>query len=410
VMLLLGAPGTELCMAIPTSAMLKTTIPAAVGRYPLATPTAATELDIGAYAYSTGNGVISVDSVGPRVITGRVDADFTTIGASAAVSGTFRATSCGYTGQDVFAIETCPLPLPTLTTSSPDVYAVSPAGRAVVAITETTFQVFARQESAGTCSYALDTAYGQGGTVSLATKYSLTVWDESERLYVFTKYGETAPTVPASLYRVTPANPLVSCSYSTLPFGSSSYWNAPQYAMVLPDGSAAYAFWSLLGEARLDLSDANLAASNPPCVAAAPPGAMSGLRQYTNALSGDNQGLFFTEDVGGVLRAVETDFALNQKFVFGGTASGGGESGLASVTFLARCPQGFCAADPAAMRIFSADGQLDEMLQFAGAFGGPTTALSLTDSGDGSVAWLRLIGPPYTGTQGTDQVAKLTGL
>jgi hypothetical protein len=106
-------------------------------------------------------------------------------------------------------------------------------------------------------------------------------------------------------------------------------------------------------------------------------------------------------------RAAVTNFALVPKRYFGGSPSGLGQQGFTDVKLLARCPAGFCAASRNALKVFDADGQFAQMIQFAAELGAPLEPAFLVEGKEGA-GYLRGFLSIAGSTARTDVVYKMT--
>jgi hypothetical protein len=332
------------------------------------------------------SGTLDITRVDGRTIEGSFDAVWTSIG-SPPLRGAFTVDNCGFIATDVMTFSGCTLPPePTTGPYVPGLYAVSPAGRVLLANDTLTATVYERQVSGTTCTYVPDTSYGTGGTITFRTHYSQSAWDDAERLYVTSEMspfiGETG-----AFYRVTPGQPLESCTYNAVP-SAVIVDLMPDQMSVLPDGSRAFFRWSPLGEWTLDLADPSLGPRNLACNFVT---SYDGVSRYTSATSMSAAGLLFVQMIEGRWRAVETDALLSPLRIFGGSPSGKGEQGLEGIRMLSRCPVGYCAVSdpPLTMRLFRADGTLLQMLRLRDLVSGFPSPMFF-GPGTGGTAWLRV--------------------
>jgi hypothetical protein len=379
-------------------AFVMATVPAAVGRYDIAT--LGVSLRAGFTLDVVAEGSLEVIAIEPRLVTIRIDGKRTISGER--LAATFQIDGCGFSGQDLFTLQRCDLPVtPDALQVGRRLQAVSPGGRVVVPMTADTLGVYARRDAGGgACRYELDATYGDGGQLRLPKPYRQAAFDAAERLYVTGDLAFQGPQQPGSLYRITPGMPVVSCRYNqTANAGVTD--GAPDDLLVLPDGSAVYLVWRG-AEKRLDLASPSVGAADLPCdfIARDP-----GLALYTDALSADADGLTFVRELGERTRAAVTDFDLVPVRYFGGTPSGLGEQGLTDVTLLARCPAGFCAASARVLKAFGAEGQFRQMIQLQSELSEVATAMHLAHGKSGE-GYLRVaLGTNYPPV---DTVYKLT--
>jgi len=362
-------------------------LPPRVGRYTL--PAGAVTFTNGSVMDTVRSGTLDITRVDGRTIEGSFDAVWTSVG-SLPLQGTFAVDSCGLIATDVMTFTGCTLPTePLIGPYTPRLYAVSPAGRVLLATSGLTATIYKRQVSGATCTYVADTTYGTAGTITFRTHYHQSAWDAAERLYVTSETGGGNNQEAGAFYRVTPGKPLESCTNNAPPV-ASVVDQFPDEMRVLPDGSRAFFYWRNLGEWTLDLADPSLGPRNLACNFVT---VYDGVSRYTTAMSMSSAGLLFVQTVQGRMRAVETDALLSPLRIFGGSPSGKGEQGLQDARFLSRCPVGYCAIGdpPLTMKLFRADGTFIQMLRprdVVSGFGFPSAFFF--GPGTGGTAWLRV--------------------
>jgi len=285
----------------------------------------------------------------------------------------------------------------------PSVQAVSPAGRIAVPVSPSTLAIYARQEAGTTCTYVLDSGYGNGGMVTFSAPYFEIKWDYDERLYVTGQLDTSgAEVLSGSFHRVT-ADQVESCRFTEK--ASASITDLMPDAMtVLSHGEKAFLQWGSLPEDQLDLADA-LGGVNRVCGFV--PRAADAQR-FTSALSVSTGGLLFRQTVDGIDRAVETDSDLVPLRTFGGSASASDAASLKGVIALSRCPAGYCAAaDCCDLKVFDAQGTFIGATQIGEAIGiGVLYPNLLTPASDGG-AWLRASAFDASANANVDFVVRL---
>ena len=374
-------------------------LPQRVGRYTL--PAGAITFRNGSITDMVTSGTLDITRVDGRTIEGWFNAAWGSIG-SERLQGSFTVDSCGYIGTDLMTFNGCPVPAePQTGPYVPRLYAVSRAGRVLLASSNYTATVYKPQISGTTCEYVVDTSYGTGGTITFRTHFFQSAWDDAERLYVTTE-RDFNNTETGAFYRVTPGQPLESCTNNAMPI-ASIVDQMPDEMRVLPDGSRAFFYWRAVGEWTLDLADPSLGPRDLACNFVT---TYDDVSRYTSATSMSAAGLLFVQMVQGRWRAVETDALLSPLRIFGGSPSGKGEQGMQDARYLlSRCPVGYCALGdpPLTMKMFRADGTFIQLLRLQGVVSGFPWAVYL-GPGTGGTAWLRAAQSDTTGTSETGTI------